>query len=362
MKIKTASNRYFFTLLVTVELLRLSSLIKIILFSETFHAPNETKPKINGIDHNKTTKTVFEEPFDHVNELNGAAPNHDDRNASKPALMKKPDRPNKPERKLNSKELIEKQRNWTSHFSKSRSNRYSSDPNKQTEVKPPPPTTRNEANDNRTNAAVAASVAVRSASFNNKIRSPPTSPPPPPVRTDASRRPNGGRKERPVSVIPTPYKSPVASPTKQSPVKPTEPSVAKKGPLFKSEENCSAVQRASSNNDYIFKNNAYVESINNFCLQPPPAPIGGAGTKGHAADEQEANRESLSATSESLSSLSPPSSPGKVRSENEKQEQEANEKSQFNLGELFPILSSKYRFHNNQPEDHSLTVEMISGM
>lgn len=29
-------------------------------------------------------------------------------------------KPEKPERKLNSKELIEKQRNWTSHFSKAK--------------------------------------------------------------------------------------------------------------------------------------------------------------------------------------------------------------------------------------------------
>lgn len=42
----------------------------------------------------------------------------------------KPAKPEKPERKLNSRELIEKQKNWTSHFSKSRTSlpRYNSDP------------------------------------------------------------------------------------------------------------------------------------------------------------------------------------------------------------------------------------------
>ncbi|XP_014292862.1 neurabin-1 isoform X3 [Halyomorpha halys] len=42
----------------------------------------------------------------------------------------KPAKPEKPERKLNSRELIEKQKNWTSHFTKSRTNlpRYNSDP------------------------------------------------------------------------------------------------------------------------------------------------------------------------------------------------------------------------------------------
>ncbi|KAH0820389.1 hypothetical protein GEV33_002402 [Tenebrio molitor] len=45
-----------------------------------------------------------------------------------------------------------------------------------------------------------------------------------------------------------------------------------------------------------------------------------------AFDENEVNKESLSATSGSLSSLSPPSSPGKLKSEIEKQEEERNEK------------------------------------
>lgn len=35
--------------------------------------------------------------------------------------MEKPEKPEKPERKFNSKELIEKQKNWTSHFTKSKS-------------------------------------------------------------------------------------------------------------------------------------------------------------------------------------------------------------------------------------------------
>lgn len=43
---------------------------------------------------------------------------------------KKSDKSSKIDRKLNSKELIEKQKNWTSHFSKTRPNRCNSDPNK----------------------------------------------------------------------------------------------------------------------------------------------------------------------------------------------------------------------------------------
>lgn len=34
-------------------------------------------------------------------------------------MIEKPIKPEKPEKKFNSRELIEKQKNWTSHFSKS---------------------------------------------------------------------------------------------------------------------------------------------------------------------------------------------------------------------------------------------------
>ncbi|XP_066992764.2 uncharacterized protein Spn isoform X2 [Anabrus simplex] len=102
-------------------------------------------------------------------------------------LLKKPDKPEKPERKFNSRELIEKQRNWTSHFSKSRTSRYNSEPNK-SEVK-----ASLSASAMKTEglpvqsipvdkSPPAASAATRSASFNTtrSPRSPPVSPPPPP--------------------------------------------------------------------------------------------------------------------------------------------------------------------------------------
>lgn len=41
-------------------------------------------------------------------------------NVSRIKTAEKPEKPEKPERKFNSKELIEKQKNWTSHFSKGR--------------------------------------------------------------------------------------------------------------------------------------------------------------------------------------------------------------------------------------------------
>lgn len=47
----------------------------------------------------------------------GSAQSHSQLNGSK--LIDKPIKPEKPEKKFNSRELIEKQKNWTSHFSKS---------------------------------------------------------------------------------------------------------------------------------------------------------------------------------------------------------------------------------------------------
>ncbi|KAG8266942.1 regulation of protein localization to actin cortical patch [Homalodisca vitripennis] len=110
----------------------------------------------------------------------------------------KPAKPEKPERRLNSRELIEKQKNWTSHFSKTRTSpRYNSDPNK-----PAEPTT----------------VSVnKSASFNlpRTARSPPpphpsTPPPPPPTANSALR-------------AETPVSSPSPTPPDVSPLPATTP-------------------------------------------------------------------------------------------------------------------------------------------
>lgn len=118
----------------------------------------------------------------------------------------RPERPEKPERRPNSKELIEKQRNWTSHFSKARPNRYNSDPNRslvqtslnsqnvQNQTQPSSSsfvdTCQSSAN---TAAGDSVSPAIRSASFCS-ARSPP--PPLPPVRNSSA----ANRRERPASI------------------------------------------------------------------------------------------------------------------------------------------------------------------
>ncbi|CAG9761749.1 unnamed protein product [Ceutorhynchus assimilis] len=231
---------------------------------------------------------------------------------ARPALMKKPEKPEKPERKFNSKELIERQKNWTSHFSKNRGSRYNSDPNK-FEVKL--------AVNNRTDSVQepsvnprGGSVATRSASFNNNSRiiSPPTSPPPdPPIRTEASRRVLI-KKDRPVScsVLPT-----------------TPSSVAK----YDSSPNNDFVQILSKASHEVTPHQEKKDIVpkclfkeeKNDVLLPPSV----------AKSPLEVSRENLSATSGSLSSLSPPSSPSKLKSEQEKQEEESNEKSHINMSD-----------------------------
>ncbi|XP_029174637.1 uncharacterized protein LOC114943213 isoform X2 [Nylanderia fulva] len=116
----------------------------------------------------------------------------------------RPERPEKPERRPNSKELIEKQRNWTSHFSKTRPSRYNSDPNRslvQTSLNSQnaqvPQSASVDACQSSTVSATgvndSTNPATRSASFCS-ARSPP--PPPPPVRNSSAV----GRRERPASI------------------------------------------------------------------------------------------------------------------------------------------------------------------
>ncbi|XP_060819796.1 uncharacterized protein LOC132909168 isoform X3 [Bombus pascuorum] len=129
-------------------------------------------------------------------------------------LDDRPEKPEKPERRLNSKELIEKQKNWTSHFSKTRPSRYNSDPNRSL-VQSSLNQSANKVNVEATsvghvqNAAstdieskrssdISANPATRSASFCS-VRSSAISPPPPlpPTRNSST---SNAKKERPASI------------------------------------------------------------------------------------------------------------------------------------------------------------------
>ncbi|KAG5890941.1 hypothetical protein JTB14_019879 [Gonioctena quinquepunctata] len=284
------------------------------------HGSRSPSPPENILDNHSNSVPMLNSGTKKINgfaetETNGKNSKNDDR--TKPALMKKPE---KPERKFNSKELIERQRNWTSHFSKTRTSRYNSDPNKN-EVR------------------LAVNTSAREAEES------PTSPPPPPIRTEASRRPNPVRKERPASVIPTTdigsfeaphvrsnstqvknesdHKSQRSSLVLNSPdneMNPAIPEIPKENTKSASSKH---IASREASEDYEDSAETLSVSSQNVVVK---SPLGG--------EDKENSRENLSvASGGSLSSLSPPSSPSKVKSEQEKQEQEGNEKSV--LGECF---------------------------
>lgn len=130
-------------------------------------------------------------------------------------LDERPERPEKPERRLNSKELIEKQKNWTSHFSKTRPSRYNSDPNRsivQTSLNQnsnkyvadsTSPTDYSPDSDYQeiefAKPADTACPATRSASFCS-TRPPPTISPPPPLPPTRNSSAVCFKRERPASI------------------------------------------------------------------------------------------------------------------------------------------------------------------
>lgn len=292
--------------------------------------------KSNGIKGNGTVQT------NGVNKMESKPT--EERERTKPQLLKKPE---KPERKFNSKELIERQRNWTSHFSKTRSTRYNSDPNKCEDK-----LTINVDNREVTGSNKISGSATRSASFSTRIKSPPTSPPPPPVRTDASRRTNFTRKERPASVIPTISDTNPNNEKKTTQLGSFQPPAATDTNNFGNERlniilnyssNCAKNSVSSvSSGDEKNKSVLTKEYTSKPLLrdQSPEADncenmtmLSQNLTCKFPLDDKDASKENLSGTSGSLSSLSPPSSPSKIKSEQEKQEQEENEKSILGMSE-----------------------------
>ncbi|KAK5642531.1 hypothetical protein RI129_008698 [Pyrocoelia pectoralis] len=283
--------------------------------------------------------------------VNGSVNNNEnitiaDDERTKPSLMKKPE---KPERKFNSKELIEKQRNWTSHFSKTRSSsRFNSDPNK-AEVKFAV-TNGNKETINDTNK----NVTTRSASFNNKLPTPPTSPPPQLERTEPVRRQNVVRRSRPASVIPTTNTTSTAkdvSAYRRSFDKDIMPTSTKEKTVSPTESPSKSTELSSNQKDLVPKmlfpkndleqenkvpeitQESYLKnkSPSQDSLRPSSAASSTSSRSPNSfnkspLEEKERNRDNLSGTSGSLSSISPPSSPSRVKTEDEKQEQESNEK------------------------------------
>ncbi|RZC39063.1 hypothetical protein BDFB_007095 [Asbolus verrucosus] len=289
--------------------------------------------------HNESRSPSPDRKYNENDNENVTKTNESER--TKPNLLKKPEKPEKPERKFNSRELIEKQRNWTSHFSKTRTIRYNSDPNKN-EVKLA-------VNDGNKDKTCDNKIATRSASFNINTRTS-SVPSVPPARTEISRRLHGSKKERPVSVIPTTNTSKKEQVNSTSPTKTT----VFKDIAMRKERATSLVILASNSHEDLssfckrqlspvktseitqntlpwmedtkIMKNSVDTPITQHCISSP--------IEKSSCDDLDINRENLSATSGSLSSLSPPTSPGKLKSENEKQEHEGNEKSHF-IGKYF---------------------------
>ncbi|XP_044737225.1 uncharacterized protein LOC123299078 isoform X4 [Chrysoperla carnea] len=317
--------------------------------------------------------------------------------SSKPIVL--PRKPDKPERKFNSRELIEKQRNWTSHFSKARStsSRYYSDPNKnEVRIGLNTQSSNNILNSNsnqsvdNTNRSILNQPAMRSASFSARLRSPPTSPPPPPIRTESSKRSVCARRERPASVIPTQdfnfdnysvakTKSSSSSPesqvikTVESPIK--SPTLCDdydnkmidtvlrsplKTKLSESHQKPSSIDHnvlprsPSSHLTYSPTKENCSRPLSSSSLSPK-SPIG------VTKSLDDSNKENLSATSGSLSSLSSPSSPSKQKTEDEKQEKESNEKllaSDTTEGRKLDCLEKEHNeVDKKSPRDHQTNNE-----
>lgn len=254
----------------------------------------------------------------------------EDRTKAIYAVPNKPQKPEKPERKFNSRELIEKQRNWTSHFSKTRSTRYNSDPNK-TEVRLGISNgSKEKTEEEKLESSTPGQPATRSQSFSARLRSPPTSPPPPPIRTDSQTRSREiAKRDRPASVIPTtttaaPLNSISTTKTESVPVQLIDSVVTKIETKPTESERTTTKQQSPTHEPLRPLSSSSLSPKSPHSLTKSPI--------------EEPPKENLSATSGSLSSLSSPSSPSRVRTEEEKQERESNEKTLDNS--LSSLLST----------------------
>lgn len=250
--------------------------------------------------------------------------------------IEKPEKPEKPERKFNSKELIEKQKNWTSHFTKTRPTRFNSDPNRCDIIRAVPSAVHYPGHDAPPGPAVAAPIAPmqavppqapvpippaaisapipvpaavqRSNSHSRSMDGPPKIPPSPPVRhvslTSASTNFN----------VPDvkPRLTSKANSVAASPAQPPLPPVPVTRPLPNSPVK---IEPAAKPIDVQPKRKRSIELVDSDIASPP---VEYAQVKKHFVDLV------TSSTSPAPSASSPQSSPS--HTEDEKQEIESNEK------------------------------------
>lgn len=214
----------------------------------------------------------------------------------------KPEKPEKPERKFNSKELIEKQKNWTSHFSKSRS----------------PPT----AGINRFD--IIRTVPGTGVINNTDINKLQESPPPKEVgskatKTESPPSPSIRHSQLPPEIKPrtTSRSNSLTSPTKALPnIPPTKPSPEH---LRSHRHPEGEVQEKPARKKSLDFSNELLTHSNHSSLPPE-----GPNNRRYSSDKESSSLNSPAHAINSAASSSGPSSP--VHTEDEKQENESNEK------------------------------------
>lgn len=298
----------------------------------------------------------------------------------------KPEKPEKPERKFNSKELIEKQKNWTSHFTKTRPTRFNSDPNRcdiiravpnaihypgqqdasQTSASLPP------MQQQQQHPVTAIPPSIPSTATSTPIPIPPPSssprdqpqlprhsrsidpttgqpkiPPSPPVRHVSLTSASTNYNVPDVKPRQTSRSNSVPNQTSSSPLPPPRPLPSSPN---KTVEVATAVATAAAPAAVIKPAPAFdappqqkrkrsIEFVDTDVVSspPPPPPVEYAQVKKHSVDL--AN----STPSPALSASSPQSSPS--HTEDEKQEIESNEKTDL-YDEI--IMECKYLTHSSQ--------------
>lgn len=219
--------------------------------------------------------------------------------------FEKPEKPEKPERKFNSKELIEKQKNWTSHFSKSRSS-PSAAINRFDIIRAVPGSGVTNTADNNKNQENARDLK---SSKSSSIESPPS----PSIR----------HSQNPPEIKPrtTSRSNSLTSPTKALPSVPTKPSPehlrSQRQPDGKSDDSQEKPLRNKS-----FDYNESMTHSNHSSL-PPEIPC----SRRYSSDKESSSLTSPAHAINSAASSSGPSSP--VHTEDEKQENESNEKTEI---------------------------------
>ncbi|XP_055707694.1 neurabin-1 isoform X9 [Phlebotomus papatasi] len=213
-------------------------------------------------------------------------------NVSRLKSTEKPEKPEKPERKFNSRELIEKQKNWTSHFSKTRTTRYNSDPNRCDIIRTVPGTT-----------LISAEVLKDS---------PPRSTPEPPGHRYPDIKP---RFTRP-NTVSSPTRCPSIGQMYKSP-----PSSPGGGGNATNVQATSSPVRSKIKDDIPEKRR---KKSADFIIEPPPFDTESTLMNTNESDVVSPATGLSSTSSPVASASSGPTSP--IHTEDEKQENESNEK------------------------------------